>query len=198
MFYFQTHTQVIHSMRTYTTWYSEWYRLVNVTTLLTVGLQQLLLSGDGQWAILGWQNHSQANIVLLRGGSSPDDGQQTHRVGVRSRTETLHTEPGGVAQTWRRREQALPWRWRKWSENRYEEVRFWLTFQNFTLFWYWYCGGKISKLSSTQCSPQVSLQDHWCVYLLANSGKVCVCVCLYIHVLQLWLYFVKYYYSHSV
>ena len=77
---------------------------------LTVCLQQLLLGGHGVRAVFGWQHHSQANVVLLRGGGPPHDGQQPHRVGLRSRTEALHTEPGGVAQARRRRKQALTWR----------------------------------------------------------------------------------------
>lgn len=75
--------------------------------VLTVCLQQLLLGGDGERAIFSRQNHSQADVVLLWGCGPANDGQQSHRVGLRSWAETLHAEPGGVTQTWWRREQAL-------------------------------------------------------------------------------------------
>lgn len=72
--------------------------LLNVTAVLTIGLQQLLLGGDGERAIFSGQHHSQADIVLLRGRGPTDDGQQSHRVGLWSCAEALHAEPGGVAQ----------------------------------------------------------------------------------------------------
>ncbi len=85
-------------------------KLLNVTAVLTVGLQQLLFGGDSERAIFGGEHHSQAHIVLLWGRGPTDYGQQSHRVGLRSCAETFHAEPGGVAEAWRRREQALPWK----------------------------------------------------------------------------------------
>lgn len=82
-------------------------RRLNAPLPLTVGLQQLLLGGDGERAVFGRQHHSQAHVVLLRGGGPADDGQQPHRVGLRGYAEPLHTEPSGVAQARRGREQAL-------------------------------------------------------------------------------------------
>jgi len=38
--------------------------------LLTVGLQQLLLGGHAERAVLGGQNHGQTHVVLL-GGRGP-------------------------------------------------------------------------------------------------------------------------------
>ena len=78
-----------------------------VSLLLTVGLQQLLLGGDGEGPVLGGQNHGQADVVLLGGGGPAHHCQQPHRVGVRRRAEALHAEPGGVAQARGRRKQAL-------------------------------------------------------------------------------------------
>lgn len=77
---------------------------------LTVGLQQLLLGGDGERAVFGRQHHRQADVVLLGGRGPPHHRQQSHGVRLRSRAEALHAEPGGVAQARRRRKQALPWR----------------------------------------------------------------------------------------
>lgn len=84
--------------------------LVNVTALLTVGLQQLLLGWDGERAVFGRQHHSQADIVLFWGRGPTDQSQQPHRMSLRSRTEALDAKPGGVAQAWRRRKQAFPCR----------------------------------------------------------------------------------------
>lgn len=80
------------------------------TSALTVCLQQLLLGGDGEWAVFGGENHGQADVVLLWGGGPSDEGQQTHRVGLRGRAESLHAEPGGEAETRGRRKRALTWR----------------------------------------------------------------------------------------
>lgn len=85
-----------------------------VAPLLTVRLKQLFLGGDSDGAIFGRQDHSQADIVLFWGCGPPDDGQQPHRVRLWSWAEPLHAEPGGVTQTWWRREQALSWKYKEY------------------------------------------------------------------------------------
>lgn len=84
-------------------------RSLSLVLPLTVCLQQLLLGGDGERAVFGWQHHSQAHIMLLRGVGPTDDGQQPHRVGLRGCAEPLHAEPSGVTQAWWGRKQALAW-----------------------------------------------------------------------------------------
>lgn len=152
-----------------TIWSNKWNRLLNVTAVLTVGLQQLLLGGDGERAIFGRQHHSQANVVLLWGSGPTDNGQQSHRVGLRSRAEALHAEPGGVAKAWRRREQALPWRWKrkggktgcssgisKTTQTHPSEALPTITCKS------WYC--IYVKWDAHSFSPQICLQDHWCTH----------------------------------
>lgn len=135
-----------------------WYK---TTSALTVSLQQLLLGRDGERAVFGRQHHSQADVVLLRGGGPTDDGQQPHGVGLRSSTETLHAEPGGVAQAWRRREQALAWRRTKEKRGRFPLIRI------ISMQWcIQFCNGTRSDHygSVSQCwfwSSELDLQDPW-------------------------------------
>lgn len=85
---------------------------VAIAAGLTVGLQQLLLGGDGERAVFCRQHDRQADIVLLRGRGPAHHSQQSHRVRLRSSAEALYAKPGGVAQARWRRKQALPWRQR--------------------------------------------------------------------------------------
>lgn len=115
----------------------DFFKGVDVAAGLTVGLQQLLLGGDGERAVFGRQHHGQTDVVLLGGRGPADHRQQSHRVRLRSSAEALHAEPGGVAQARRRGKQALPWRWRKRRRRRTGECQ---CSSGFTLLRYC-CGG---------------------------------------------------------
>lgn len=110
-------------------------RSLSLVLPLTVCLQQLLLGGDGERAVFGWQHHSQAHIMLLRGVGPTDDGQQPHRVGLRGCAEPLHAEPSGVTQAWWGRKQALAWvRKGEWEKTEvYLFLFFFFFFLKFTI-----------------------------------------------------------------